>query len=370
MPDPRGDRRALSPVVGGALMLVIVVVLCAVVATMTLGFADVLEDPAPAVSNEESIEVALQGNETSHTLEFVHRGGQSVPADALVASVGDGDAAETIHLDESAADALADGTWSAGEALRLDLDESSICDGGGDSASVRLTYEEASGGRSFTVSERTVPVERGEFVIRGDSLEATTDYTANVKFLGTGWSSPTYDAPVEVSVRVDGTEETSWVSGDSDTTVGAYGVSSQDSGTPLSVVARGKTGPNGGWRTTSESTNAEYLVVLRDGDAVPNYDAGNGQQDVAEYAEAFIEDGEVVLDDNQAVFLFDFNRQGTDHPTADYQDAVVLVSFFSQASERTTVHTDGERNVVVCPSETRSASPNGGGNGNGNGNGP
>lgn len=369
MTDRFDDRRGLSPVVVGALMLVVVALLGVVVATMTLGLADTLEDPAPAISNDESIDVALQGNDTDHTLEFVHRSGQSVPADALVATVGDGNGATDVRLGESSAEALDDGTWSAGERLRLDLDESSVCEAGGDSAPVRLTYQDDDGDRSFTVSERPVPVERGEFVIRGDSLEATTDYTANVKFLGTGWSSPSYDAPVEVSVRVEGTEERSWTSGDSETTVGSYGVSSQDSGTPLSVVARGKTGPNGGWRTTSESTNAEYLVVLRDGDQVPNLDAGNGQQDVAAYAEDFVEDGEVVLDHNQAVFLFDFNRRGTDHETADYQDAVVLVSFFSQESTGTQVHTDGTgRDVIVCPSETRSASPNGGGNGNGNGN--
>lgn len=318
MTDWFGDRRGLSPVVGGALMLVVVALLGVVVATMTLGLADTLEDPAPAVSSEESIDVALQGNDTDHTLEFVHRGGQSVPADALVATVGDGNGAPTIRLGESSAEALDDGTWSAGERLRLDLDESSVCEAGGDSAPVRLTYEDDGSGRSFTVSERTVPVERGEFVIRGDSLEATTDYTANVKFLGTGWSAPNYDAPVEVSVRVGGTEEKSWVSGDSDTLVGSYGVSSQRSGTPISVVASGKASRYGDWRTTSEDGNEEYLVVLRDGDAVPNYDAGNGQQDVAEYAEDFIEGGEVSLDDNQAVFLFDFNRQGTDHETADY----------------------------------------------------
>lgn len=91
---------------------------------------------------------------------------------------------------------------------------------------------------------------------------------------------------------------------------------------------------------------------------------------VADYAEPFIENGTISLDDNQAIYLFDFNRRGPDHETADYQDAVVLVSFFTRETTGTTVHETSEgRQVIVCPAETRSASPRGGGGGGGGGGG-
>lgn len=355
--------RAISPVVGIALMLVIVVALGVLSAGMLFGFESQLRDPAPMFVNDESIEVALQGNDTEHTLEFVHRAGQSVAADALRVRVGSGGATQTFDLDRETAPALADGTWSVGERLQLELDESTVCSGGRKTARVSLVYRAERS--TYLLSERRVPIERGQFVIRGDSVETTADFTANVKFLGTAWSSEYYDAPVNVSVRVNDTEVKAWeMVGDSNTTVGSYGVSRQSAGTSISVQARGKESYWGGWRTTSATENSEYLVVLRDGDPVPNYDAGSGQQDVAAYAEPFIENGTVSLDDNQAIYLFDFNRQGPNHETADYQDAVVLVSFFTQRTTGPQVYdVTEEQQVLICPAETRSASPNGGGNG-------
>ncbi|TKR24450.1 type IV pilin [Natronomonas salsuginis] len=354
----KGDR-AISPVIGVTLMFVIVVLLAGVSAGMLLGFESQLRDPGHTFATDETVEVALQGNDTEHSLEFVHLAGQSVAADALRVRVGDGEATQTVDLDTGSAPTLADGEWSSGERLDLELDEDTICRGDGDTAEVTLVYDGADS--AYVLSERRVPIERGQFVIRGDSVETTADFTANVKFLGTGWSSPTYDAPVNVSVRVNRTEVKAWeLVGDSDTTVGSYGVSRQSTGTSISVRASGKESRLGDWRTTSDAENDEYLVVLRDGDPVPNYDAGSGQQDVAAYAEPFIDDGVVSLDDNQAIYLFDFNRQGPYHETADYQDAVVLVSFFAQRATEAQVHDVAEEQVIVCPAETKSASPNGG----------
>jgi flagellin-like protein len=162
--DSRGrDERALSPVVGVALMVVIVVALGVLTGGMLLGFQTQLKDPAPVFVADETIEVDLQGNDTEHTLEFVHRGGQAVPAGPLSVRLGAGGTTRTIDLE---------------------LDESAVCRAGTDTAEVTLTYEREDS--SCTLSERRVPVERGQFVIRGDTVETTADFTANVKFLGTG----------------------------------------------------------------------------------------------------------------------------------------------------------------------------------------
>jgi flagellin-like protein len=183
--DSRGrDERALSPVVGVALMVVIVVALGVLTGGMLLGFQTQLKDPAPVFVADETIEVDLQGNDTEHTLEFVHRGGQAVPAGPLSVRLGAGGTTRTIDLDSTSAASLADGEWSAGERLDLELDESAVCRAGTDTAEVTLTYEREDS--SCTLSERRVPVERGQFVIRGDTVETTADFTANVKFLGTG----------------------------------------------------------------------------------------------------------------------------------------------------------------------------------------
>lgn len=362
MPRGADEGRAISPAVGVALMLVIVVAFGVVTAGMLLGFQSQLRDPAPIFASEETVKVSLQGNDTSHTLEFVHQSGQAVQPGPLRIEIGTGSNKQTIDLDSGSAAALSDGQWTAGEQLSFGLDESVVCTGGSEVADVTLRYDD--GDSEYTLSQRQVPIERGQFIIRGDRVETTADYTANVKFIGTGWSSAYYDAPVNVSVRVDGSEVTAWeMIGDSDTIVGSYGVSRQSAGTTISVAASGKESRWGDWRTTSESENSEYLIVLRDGDPVPNYDAGSGQQDVATYAEPFIENGSVSLDDNQALYLFDFNRQGPNHETADYQDAIVLVSFFTQQTTNPQVHevTEGQQ-FIICPAETQSANPGRGNN--------
>jgi flagellin-like protein len=350
-------RRGVSPVVGVALMVVIVIALATLTASVLVNFESELADPAPVVANEETITVGLQGNDTKHTLEFIHRGGEQVPAEPLQVRVGNTGTTQTVDLTDNTSAVFNDGEWSAGERLQLDLDESAVCGGNSETAEVSLVY--AGQETFYRLSDRTVPIERGQFVIEGDSVKATTEFTANVKFLGTGWSSPSYDAPVDVSVRVNGTEVKAWDGiRDSNQTVGSYGISRQDAGTSIAVSARGKESQFGGWRETSESQNSEYLEVLRDGDDVPNYDAGAGQQDVAAYADPFVENGTISLDDNQAIYLFDFNRMGTDHETAEYQDAVILVSFFSQDTETLEVHETQKQAVIICPAETTSASAN------------
>lgn len=357
MLDGGEDERGISPVVGIALMIVLVVLLVVTTATMVLDMGSMLREPAPIVATDESVQVELQGNDTQHTLELIHQNGEQLSVDAAEIRVDSGTATQIIDLADLNGPALADGTWSTGERIQVDLNGSTICEGGGDTAEVSLIAE--TDGSASMLSSRTVPIERGQFLIDGDSVRATSDFTANVTFLGTGWSSPSYDAPVNVSVRVDESEEKTWENvRDSPSTVGSFSTTEQEAGTTISVVARGKTSRYGDWRTTSESENAEYLEVLRDGDPAPNYEADSGQQDVAAYADPFIDNGTIDLDDNQAIYLFDFNRQGTDDDTADYQDAVVLVSFFTQETETVTVHNDRNQQVVVCPAAIQSTSAN------------
>ena len=105
----------------------------------------------------------------------------------------------------------------------------------------------------------------------------------------------------------------------------------------------------------SSTENTENVRVYRDGDAAPAFEGVSGQQSAAAYVDPYVENGRITLDDNQAVYLFDFNDD--DH---DYQDAVVLVSFFARrGGANVGVYESNARDVVLCPARTRSASPNG-----------
>ncbi|MFB6079099.1 MAG: type IV pilin [Halarchaeum sp.] len=356
------DGRALSTVVGGALLL-LTVALVATAGAMVLGFSDQLSNPPPFVSEEESVTVDIVGNEAQHSLELVHRNGEPVDASALSVAVTVGGTTTTIPVSDLDGGALDDGEWSAGERLNVSLNRSTLCDPGGDSVSVQLRYRGARS--SYLLSEKTVPVERGQFAIDGSRVRASVPYTANVKFLGTGWGSADSDAPVNVTVAVGGERATAWTMvHDHDTTVGAYGVSRQDAGTDIEVRAAGLQhrrvcGPFGlfchtepYWVRVSSTGNSENVRVYRDGNATPDVAGANGQTSAERYVDPYVENGTITLDDNQAIYLFDFNED-----ERDYQGAVVLVSFFTQREE-TGVYRSSGRDTILCPAETRSASPN------------
>ncbi|WP_154018240.1 type IV pilin N-terminal domain-containing protein [Halolamina sediminis] len=369
--DPH--ERAISPVIGAVLLFAVVIMLTATAGVMVLGFSDSLRAPPPFAATDEEVEVEVQGNETRHTLDVVHRGGDPVEAAALTTRIAVGDRAISLPATESDDGALADGEWSVGERLTLGLNESLLCAGDAEEASVALSYRDD--GASYELSSQTVPIERGQFVIDGAEVRATAPYTANVKFVGTGWSSETADAPVNVTVSVGGTVENAWrMVEDSDSVVGATGVSRQEPGTDLEVTAAGRkpeydcvwgnfgcTQVGWQWTRVSSTDNTENVRVYRDGDDAPEFGGADGQQSAAAYVEPYLEDGEISLDDNQAIYLFDFNED-----SHDYQDAVVLVSFFTQA-ERSGIYESRGEDVVICPPETKSASPNGNDGNDGNG---
>ena len=126
--------------------------------------------------------------------------------------------------------------------------------------------------------------------------------------------------------------------GNTASVVGSYGVSRQDAGTAVEVRADGGRPEyectlgnwdcnRAGWTWTrvSSTENTENVRVYRDGDAASSFESASGQHSAAAYVDPYVEGGEMTLDDNRAVSLFDFN-----HDDHDYQDAVVLVSFFTR----------------------------------------
>ncbi|MFD1515598.1 type IV pilin [Halomarina rubra] len=355
--SPHRNERAVAPVVGVVLVVAIVVLLATAASVMLLGFGDYLQEPSPLVASGESIQVTLEDNQTDHTLRVRHVSGMSVDADALDVLVTSGSASHRYPFPVGNSSALADGTWDAGEQVAVDLNASQVCQGGGDTARVSLVY--STGDSGSLISQQTVPIERGQFLINGSNVQPTTSYTANVTFVGTGWSSPSVDPPVDVSVEVGGATAYQWTDQtDTDETVGSFDVTEQTEGTGLSITAKGAYSfdyDEWDWRyrTISSTENSTHMRVLRDGDDVPQYETDSDQQSVAEYLGPYVEDGEISLQDNQAIFLFDFN---TDEPVSssrvEFQDAVVLVSFFTE-HEHVSVHqTVRGENVVVCPAAT------------------
>ncbi|MFC7203912.1 hypothetical protein ACFQJC_10320 [Haloferax namakaokahaiae] len=90
----------------------------------------------------------------------------------------------------------------------------------------------------------------------------------------------------------------------------------------------------------SSTSNSGNLVILEDGDKVPDFSAaGPEQRNLTEILEERIDDsGYVQLDENEFVFLYELSKENADPDNADssddpdYNDAVVLLTITEKGS--------------------------------------
>ena len=74
-------------------------------------------------------------------------------------------------------------------------------------------------------------------------------------------------------------------------------------------------------------TSSDQLMVLRNGDTVPNISGYMGQSSVEDFVSDYIgDDGTVVLDENQSIYLFELGSTNPSSSAFDRQDLVVLVT--------------------------------------------
>ena len=147
------DRRGISPVVGIALMIVIVVILAATVGSMALGFDEKLTDPGPQVSlSITAYHADGTGNDGKPYLEIHHKAGDI--ADGTNVFVVDEDGDRVAWAD----------VWTAGP--KVGPGSYAHIDGcGSDGALNRITAEgqiyriifESQRGDTLIVREITVP---------------------------------------------------------------------------------------------------------------------------------------------------------------------------------------------------------------------
>lgn len=95
--------------------------------------------------------------------------------------------------------------------------------------------------------------------------------------------------------------------------------------------------------STSQSAN---LIVLRDGDAVPDIKGAGGQKSVAQYVGPYVDaSNRIDLEKNQAIFLYELYTTDLKSTFADFQDLVMLVSLYP-VQDNTGV-TDEEADVIL-----------------------
>lgn len=332
--------RGLSPVVSVALLVLIVLLLAASASVFALGFADSIPDTKSAIA-QGNVQVSISPSSVDNTLVMVHDGGQSIPKENLKVTVR---TAAGSTVEGGAVVSGDDDAWDPSEKLSVALDEDEVCSGTGDSAHVTLVYD--SGASGNVIADIDVPVVRDVFDIANGEVVPNDDYEAETKVIGAGYTAGAHGSniPIEVSVAVGATTEQPWGGDINDGNNPRSKVyAGQDAGTGISVTAD----PNGGAPVNSKADAGDEVYVLEDGDTPPNL-AGFGDQDsAASYVAPYLDDdGNIDLQANQAIFLFELSGSTTG-PAADFQDVVVLVSLTPE--EQLNVEEGDGDGFIACP---------------------
>lgn len=82
--------------------------------------------------------------------------------------------------------------------------------------------------------------------------------------------------------------------------------------------------------STHDSNNLDQVIVLTDGDRVPDFNGANNQESVAGFLQAYVDgNNNLQLQANQAIILFELGVDlvaNPKSPNADFQDLVVLLT--------------------------------------------
>lgn len=179
---------------------------------------------------------------------------------------------------------------------------------------------------------------KGSIAVVDNDVLPSASYVARVRVLGVQITSS--GDPVPVTMRVN-------VGDDSYEPFGAYGglldllgnlneksypvdatfETMIPAGTPISVDAmswvNGKE-----YLAVNSSANSSNVIILKNGDQVPNYKPFDGQTAIQSMvAEHIDKDGIVTLYPDEVIMLFELGTTNLTSTAADFQDLIVLVTF-------------------------------------------
>eukprot|EP00752_Nemacystus_decipiens_P013784 g12237.t1 len=187
--------------------------------------------------------------------------------------------------------------------------------------------------------------EKIDFDINAGTITPSEDFMIMVSVLGSAITSNGTDVPVTVQLKIGEQTVNPW--GDFSDEDAAdvndphaptrnhivnelfeVGDDSDPADTAVTVTSRSWV--NGSVYIEANShEQSQQVKVLRDGDDVPNIEGMEDQADVLEFIRPYIDfdSNKMVLDQNQAIYLFEIGTTNMSKSSADFQDLVVLVTF-------------------------------------------
>jgi len=335
-------------VIGVVLLVFIVLAFGVITGGIFLGVSDQLKEPAPIFASDGgSVELGVDnGTIDGQSLVLTHNGGQKVETSNIEIILDYGKSTSRIHPGTSGD--VSDGVWSVGEEMPVPLDHTEICNGSGP-LDISLVH---TGQSSYVISEKSVPMVKGGFTIRDGSLVPASEYTAEAKVLGAGFTYGAGGPNIDIRLDVVIGESTldPWPGNiNNNGNPRSHTFTNQPAGAAIKVAATAdKNGIYISPRTRWSNASTGWVYVLRDGDTPPNIGAFGDQDSATSYVSPYLDDnGKIDISDNQAIFLFELGNSQTGS-AADFQDVVVLVSLQTQQTTMIQKDSTGNR-VVVCP---------------------
>ena len=189
--------------------------------------------------------------------------------------------------------------------------------------------------------------EEVDFDITDGEVVPNECVNAEIKVLGAAISySGSYDIPVTTKLNIGDQSIEAWGSFENPIAANVndngnprtYTVSNMDPATPISITGRSwikKRSTYSGsiarhWKiymTKSSNVDNSYVWVLRNGDNVPQVQGFMNQSSILDFVSGYVTNGKIVLDDNEAIFLFEIGTSNLGSTAADFQDLVMLVTF-------------------------------------------
>lgn len=276
------------------------------------------------------------------TQEGITLGGQVFNMHNNVTYLFTGDFSVRVYNDHIHQNGKAMGTWYL-----------EIIDG---EAAIQEGEDEEAGGSSeqwlvFGLQNvETTEDEPVDFDITGDRVVPTEEFAVKVQVLGAAISAGgSYDIPVSTRIRVAGATYEPFgqfgkaingnVNDDNNPREHVF-PTKFPAGTSVSVLGKSwlkkkskyKGNKEWHWQTymtvDGSASDTQQLIVLRNGDDVPDIQGYLDQGNLVDFVRDYVdpETDKVVLDENQAIFLYELGTTNMNSAAADFQDLVVLVT--------------------------------------------
>ena len=165
-----------------------------------------------------------------------------------------------------------------------------------------------------------------ESIFTVNNNQLTLEDSANVRFEVLGGEitcgADGEDIPVSTHLYVDDTEHTL----DTNSTLT---LTNQPAGTTFDVksIAGDESICSGsGLTVTTNDTNTSQVMVLLDGDPVPDITPFANQNTIDVFLRKYVANGKVKIADNEAIYLFELGTTDQDNAAFDLQDNVVLAT--------------------------------------------